>query len=167
MREVWRALPGIEGVAGCAVLTQLARVNVAMARYARRVQPHQRAVDRAPVDYGAKPGIKVLPDMALGAAQSSVFAFELPAGLSVIELLFGNRPADQPALLAVVFGMAAGAVITACAGLYFSNMVAALLRNAQRDFPMAFQALQFRLPFPEGMALRAGKRAGEFAVRAA
>lgn len=78
--------------------------------------------------------------MALVAGQGGMFAFERVSSLLVIEGL--DVPLDQRKICAVMFGMAAGALLTRTWLDVVGRMQSLFCRNAGPDLTMALQTFQ-------------------------
>ena len=113
VRESRRVFPRGLRVAFGTVRAQLAGVDIAMARRAGRVERGEGGIKVVPLQHLAIAGIDEFGCVALGAFELSMFAFQFPAGLSMVELFFGHRPTHDPMVEPIVFGVAAGAIVAA------------------------------------------------------
>jgi hypothetical protein len=93
----------------------------------------------------------VLGVMALLASESSMFPFQWVACLVVIERFLGGFPMDDLEVCAVVFGMAADALVVVRL-LHQTGVIAAAVLESLGNFSVAFQALEALISAAETMA---------------
>jgi hypothetical protein len=102
--------------------------------------------------------------MALLARQPRVLSFQRIAGLGVIESLFGRFPVNDLEFHAVVFGVAANALLVV--GLRDENrVIAAMGSDALGNLSVAFEALEVLIPTCKSVAGRAVRRPTQKLVR--
>ena len=80
--------------------------------------------------------------VTLLALNGCMLPFQGIAGLDMVKLLSRWVPADEPKIFAVVFGMAAGALLAGAGGNVVGRVKTLVSRNAAADFGVAIHALE-------------------------
>lgn len=138
---------------------QLAFMGVLMAGYTIFLQSQERLpqvfhADRSPLTIGHPLGL-----VTLVTSHPRMFSRERITGLGMIESLLGWLPVDQRKLSAVVFGMAARAILRHPGFVHDGVVESPRLRQSSCDFLMAVKALERAALGPELVARRALCRA--------
>lgn len=149
--ELFDRLPVILIVACLAFGSQLTGVAILVAGQAGRVQSFE-GVRQIVIhnEFSIGRG-NVLGVMAVLAFQLSMLAGERISGLLVIEFFFRGVPLEDAEVLAVVFGVAAGAVGIALGAVHDVSMHAFVRLDQLEDLPVAVQALQLGFSRAEAM----------------
>lgn len=132
--------PVDEVVARLAGGTEASFVEIFVARNARRGQSEERAIQILVLDRRALLRRDARSVVALIALKSLVLTFEHVPRFVVVESL--GVPLDQGKIFAVVFRVAAGALLTGSCGNVVGGMKAAVSVQAVSDFCVALQALE-------------------------
>lgn len=153
VRESPKVLPVLLIVAARAGRPQISMVLVIMATSAQRRKSKVRLTGSQVKLTGTRRlhagnvfGCHLRRVVTLLARQSSVLAFESPAGLSVIETASRGPPAHQLILPPIVFRVAAGAISSRLHSSAFNDpcMVTTLFRQATPDFFVTLQTPELR-----------------------
>ena len=142
MIECFYGFPVVVIVAGLALCAQLAFVMVLMTGEAGRVQTFERPRQIVNHDDFSVCRGDVLRVMALFAFQLRVLAEEHIPGLLMIEFIFGGIPLEDTEVLAVVLGVASGAIGIAFAAVGHPPVHALVRFHETENLAMAVEALQ-------------------------
>lgn len=142
MIECFYGFPVVVIVAGLAFGAQLAFVMVLMTREAGRVQAFERPRQIVNHDDFSVCHGDVLRVMALFAFQLRVLAEEHITGLLMIEFIFGGIPLEDAEVLAVVLGVASGAIGIPLAAIGHAPVHTLMRFHETVDLAMAVEALQ-------------------------
>ena len=167
MRKSGRILPRVLVMARSAGRAELARVRIFMATGASGFQPRENSIQIASFQYCPILWRDIFFRVALRAFELRVLAFELPAGLVVIEPLLRHGPPDDPPGAAGVFGMAPATIVSSKIRLGLRRMIAALFRESSPNFLVTLHAAQLRASSTERVAFDALQRTIEVAMRVA
>ena len=122
--------------------SQLALVLVAVTARAIASEPQIGAAQVFHKDAAPGFGRDARGVVALIAGQARMSALQRVAGLPMVELIQADIPADGDEVLAVVLGMARGALVVGAAGLEQGGVQALVASQAAADFGMAGEALE-------------------------
>lgn len=135
-------LPVGKIVALQAIVAELPFVHIFMARHAILREPEKRLGKILVLNKRALFADHVHRRMTFLAGNSRVLAFQLVAGLLVIKLFLGRFPVNQVEIFAVVFEVAANAILSVWIAHLNLVVIPVLGREASRDFLMAIQAFE-------------------------
>lgn len=152
MVELLGLLPVRQVVTALAVIAELSFVDVLVAAGALLGKPHVRRGKILVLDQGTQGRNHVCGRVALLTGDSRMFFHQRITSQSMIELLHGFFPVNQRKILAIVFQVAANAIL-AVRVFHPQLRVIALIRGQPVcDFLMAFKALKGRGAGPKLMA---------------
>lgn len=127
-----------------AVRSQLPAMFIGMAVRAGRRQAQQGMVAIPHPDGDALRLHDVLRIVAAVASQAGVLAHQRIAGLAMIELALRRVPFDDVEVLAVMLGVAAGAVFVKLRVLYHPRVISAAFGNTGANLYVTTQAAEAR-----------------------